>query len=302
MRGIFARWTGSPDNSNALRTSAVGTFTHAPFSIEVSNEALAVEPVLYAIGDVHGMDDLLAALLEAIHTDAEKRGRPAKIIFLGDLVNRGPHTRRVLDRILAGPERPQDIWVALAGNHEQLMVEALASDHPADFRLWLKRGGLEALSSYGPVSGTLSKAKALEMVDPAHIALLKTLPLFHQHHNHVFVHAGVQPGVPLLHQSPQHLQNIRGPFLKRPHGLPFQVVHGHTPTDGLPLLGPARVGVDTGAVLTGVLTAFVIDNLAQHQSFLQVKAGKGGALSRRHLKMPDSHNAMSLPATTGRTK
>jgi serine/threonine protein phosphatase 1 len=85
------------------------------------------EPLVYAVGDVHGMNDLLGSLLAAIEADATEQGLPATIVFLGDVVNRGAQTRQVLDRLVAGPTRAGDRWIALRGNHEQLMLDALSA-------------------------------------------------------------------------------------------------------------------------------------------------------------------------------
>jgi serine/threonine protein phosphatase 1 len=192
------------------------------------------------------MSDLLSHLLVEIEADAASYGRAATVVFLGDVVNRGSRTKQVLDRLVAGPTRPGDRWIVLRGNHEQLMVDALTADDPAIFQRWLKMGGLQTLISYG---GTSKRASL------AHLNFLAGLPLTHIAGGYLFVHAGVEPGVPLHRQDADRLMTIRKRFLKAPHGLPFTVIHGHTPTDGKPRLGAGRIGVDTGAYFTGILAA-----------------------------------------------
>lgn len=230
--------------------------------------------LVYAIGDVHGMDDLLAEMLDAIDHDADARGRPATVVFLGDVVNRGPHTRQVLDRLCAGPARPQHRWIVLRGNHEQAMLDAVTTGDEVRFRRWLKMGGLQSLASYGGTRKHASPDRARALIDPAHVEFLAGLPLTHVVGAYLFVHAGVEPGVPLRKQRPRKLMTIRGSFLKKPHGLPYVVVHGHTPSAGGPLVGPGRIGLDTGACTSGTLTALAIEPDTDGRRFLCVSAGR----------------------------
>lgn len=228
------------------------------------------EALVYGIGDVHGMNDLLTSLLAAIESDASARGLPAKVVFLGDVVNRGAQTRQVLDRLLAGPTRPGDEWIVLRGNHEQMMLDALTDGSVGTFQRWLKMGGLQTLASYGCSRKKATPDRARELISPEHIRFLADLPLMHIAGDYLFVHAGVEPGVPLQRQNADKLLTIRGQFLKKAHGLPFTVIHGHTPTDGRPRLGPGRIGVDTGAYFTGILTAVAIEPSQGDQRFIRV--------------------------------
>jgi serine/threonine protein phosphatase 1 len=228
------------------------------------------EPLVYGVGDVHGMSDLLSHLLVEIESDSAACGKPALVVFLGDVVNRGAQTKQVLDRLMAGPTRPDDSWVVLRGNHEQMMLDALTPGSGDIFQRWLKMGGMQTLASYGATRKQATPQRARDLVDPAHLRFLAELPLVHIAGDYLFVHAGVEPGVPLHLQDTNKLLNIRGRFLKEPHGLPFTVIHGHTPTDGQPRLGPGRIGVDTGAYFTGILTAVAIEPNQTGQRFLRV--------------------------------
>jgi serine/threonine protein phosphatase 1 len=228
------------------------------------------DALLYGIGDVHGMNDLLDTLLVAIEADATALGLPATVVFLGDVVNRGAQTRQVLDRLVAGPTRQGDHWIVLRGNHEQMMLNALTAGSRGSFQRWLKMGGEQTLASYGCSRKKATPDRARQLVGPDHLRFLTELPLMHIAGNHLFVHAGVQPGVPLPRQDVSTLLTIRRRFLKKPHGLPFTVVHGHTPTDGRPRLGPGRIGVDTGAYFTGILTAVVIEPNQDKRRFISV--------------------------------
>jgi serine/threonine protein phosphatase 1 len=174
--------------------------------------------------------------------------------------------------LIAGPTQPGDNWIVLRGNHEQMMLDALTADDSSIFRRWLRMGGLETLASYGCDRKKPTPDRARQLIDPDHVRFLAELPLMHIVGNYLFVHAGVEPGVPLLRQDESKLLTIRGRFLKKPHGLPFTVVHGHTPTNGSPLLGPGRIGVDTGAYFTGILTAVVIEPKQDGRRFISVPA------------------------------
>jgi serine/threonine protein phosphatase 1 len=228
------------------------------------------ETIVYGIGDVHGMDDLLGRLLAEIEIDAAARHLPATVVFLGDVVNRGGQTRQVLDRLLSGPTRMGDDWIVLRGNHEQMMLDALTSGSVGTFERWLKMGGTQTLASYGCSLKRASPDRARAVVDPCHVSFLAELPIMYIAGSYLFVHAGVEPGVPLQRQEAKKLLTIRGRFLRKPHGLPFTVIHGHTPTNGHPRLGPGRVGVDTGAYLTGILTAVAIEPNRSIQRFMSV--------------------------------
>lgn len=246
-----------------------------PDEAMADRESLLAPPeqalLIYGIGDVHGMNDLLTVLLAAIEVDAAARGLPATIVFLGDVVNRGAQTRQVLDRLVAGPTRPGDRWIVLRGNHEQSMLDALTAGSAEIFQRWMKMGGAQTLESYSCNRKKASQDRARALVDPGHVRFLASLPLMHISGNHLFVHAGVEPGVPLQRQEASKLLTIRGPFLKKPHGLPFTVVHGHTPTGGRPRLGPGRIGVDTGAYFTGILTAVAIEPDQPGPRFISVQ-------------------------------
>jgi serine/threonine protein phosphatase 1 len=236
--------------------------------------------LVYGVGDVHGMNDLLVSLLAAIEADADARGLPATLVFLGDVVNRGTQTRQVLDRLMAGPTRRGDQWIVLRGNHEQMMLDALTVNSPGLFQRWLKMGGEQTVASYGCARKRVTPDRVRDLIDPDHVSFLSELPLMHIAGNYLFVHAGVEPGVPLQGQGADTLLTIRRRFLKKPHGLPFTVVHGHTPTDGRPLLGPGRIGVDTGAYFTGILTAVAVEPHAGDWRFISVPSSKGNARRR----------------------
>ncbi|MBM3927930.1 MAG: serine/threonine protein phosphatase [Sphingomonadales bacterium] len=217
---------------------------------------------VYAIGDIHGRADLLDDLLARIDADdAARTPKRRLMIFLGDLIDRGPDSAGVVDRILrmAGP----DVRV-LAGNHEELMLSALDGDREAT-RVFARAGGRETILSYGVDTQTYDRADFAELtelmrthVPPAHVAFLQGLENLIEIGDYAFVHAGIRPGVPLAEQRTEHLRWIRSGFLdhKQPH--PRMIVHGHTITDTVDERSN-RIGIDTGAYASGKLTAIGLD-------------------------------------------
>ena len=195
-----------------------------------------------AIGDVHGCADLLEKAL------APHLGSGAEVIFLGDLIDRSPDRdgdRRVVERVRQLQEQPDAHGLAgvtvLRGNHEQMLLDALQETDAGDAtELWEWNGGDR---NFLPAARD-------------HQDWLETLPLTAIRGDHLFVHAGVRPEVPLEEQQADDLLWIRRPFLTRNHGLPYTVVHGHTFRSDYSITRlPHRIGIDTGAFLSGRLTA-----------------------------------------------
>lgn len=200
-----------------------------------------MNPLTYAIGDVHGCNDLLARLLDDIHRDAERRGSAARIVFLGDYIDRGPDSKGVLATLMAGPQRTGDEWISLFGNHEDVMLQAPTSERLST--LWLREGGLTTLASFGG-----------EIPDDVR-AWCAARPVSFDDGERLFVHAGVRPGVPIAEQTRHDLIWIRDEFLLSPADHGRLIVHGHTPDFAGPTVRPNRINLDTGAFHTGVLTA-----------------------------------------------
>ena len=218
----------------------------------------------YVVGDIHGRLDLLDELLGKIHDDLDRNPiKKAVIVFVGDLIDRGPDSAGVIER-LRNYARPGVKPIFLLGNHEEVLLRILEGD-PSHIAQWLTFGGAQCLASYGADPLTIRG-----MSDNAALSAIRSaIPVSHAHFLHgfgdsfrfgdyVIVHAGVRPGVALDQQLQSDLRWIRQPFLEddRDHG--FVVVHGHTITDGVDER-PNRIGIDTGAYASGVLTALVIE-------------------------------------------
>jgi len=225
-------------------------------------ESVRSEPQrIYAIGDVHGRLDLLQRAIGAIRRDIAARGPAALTVTIGDYVDRGPQSRGVLDCLLGNPFPTP--YVALKGNHEDMM-EAFLAD-PAAGPQWFDNGGEETLQSYG----IRLRGYALADVEKAREELRAALPAAHVKFLHAlktslgrgryfFCHAGVRPGVPLARQRDEDLLWIREPFLSSEEDFGAIVVHGHTPTHA-PEVRPNRIGIDTGAFMSGRLTCVALD-------------------------------------------
>ena len=227
-----------------------------------------MKTVTYAIGDIHGRLDLLERLLDRVEADAAERGAAAKVVFTGDYVDRGPDSRGVVARVLAGPRRAQDRFVPLRGNHDDLFVTAVTRGRVIPDWAWILF--THTVASYGvPVEDRAGGDGALQ----AHAEALAALPLTHDDGTHLFVHAGIRPGVPLDRQDPEDLTWIREDFLTFAGPLPRRVVHGHTIMGDRPEVTPNRISIDTGAFRSGILTAAVLDPTSPggEPSFLQAK-------------------------------
>lgn len=214
---------------------------------------------VYAVGDIHGCLERLIELHEQIAADVT--ARPADdiwLVHLGDYVDRGPESAQVVEWLLAGPPVPDATCVNLMGNHEEMMLSAVAATEQGPANHWLTNGGADALMSWGVPRNTPHKTWA-EHIPKEHLIFLRDLRLHHVVGPYFFVHAGIRPGVPIDKQARADLLWIREPFLssKADHG--SIVVHGHTPRQE-PTVRANRIGIDTGAVIGGVLTCVVLED------------------------------------------
>ena len=218
----------------------------------------------YAIGDVHGRLDLLDRLLAAIERDAERRPqRKTILVFLGDLIDRGPDSRGVIER-LRNFRHERLKLVFLAGNHEEVLLRLLNGERGI-LPSWLKYGGAQCLESYGfdPAKLDVGNERASlsmirDVIPQSHVGFIESFADTLRFGDYLFVHAGIRPGVDLSLQSQTDLRWIRAPFLndQSDHGL--IVVHGHTISKEVEM-GPNRIGIDTGAYRTGRLSALGLD-------------------------------------------
>lgn len=232
---------------------------------------------VYAVGDIHGRLDLFEALAAAIDTDdAARPVAETTVILLGDLVDRGPDSAGVIAHARRwGSERKVRI---LSGNHEEMFLRSF--DEPDMLRHFLRHGGRETILSYGiePAAftqATLPEVQAMmrEAVPLADRTFVEGFEDMVAVGDYLFVHAGIDPRVPLEEQKRHDLRWIREPFLSHsaPHDL--VVVHGHTICTDPQDCGN-RIGIDTGAFMSGRLTALVLDGA--ERSYLVAAEQPGG--------------------------
>ena len=222
--------------------------------------------VIYAIGDIHGRDDLLAKLHAMIEEELAEatQQREVTVVYLGDYVDRGPDSRAVIDRLLNRPiAGARSIY--LKGNHEDAMLRFIAGE--AGGQSWLSIGGGATAKSYDvPMrpgeadrsARSLIRKHLRERVPERHMAFLRDLRMLYEAGDYLFVHAGIRPGRALEEQSPQDLLWIRREFLtsRRNHGR--IIVHGHS-ASGKTVVKRNRICVDTAAYATDCLSCVVLE-------------------------------------------
>lgn len=219
----------------------------------------------YAIGDVHGCLAELQSLLARI--EADHRSKPAKqaaVVFLGDLVDRGPDTKGVIDLLRSHPLPFADMYL-LMGNHEEMMLKALRKK-PETIERWFHYGGDMTALSYGVGPGEMTgrdaefqQQRLRSAIPQSHLDFLSKGYESLRFGDYLLVHAGVRPGVELDNQSRRDLMWIREGFIESDAEHGAMIVHGHTISDGVEVL-PNRIGVDTGVYQTGILSAICLEN------------------------------------------
>jgi serine/threonine protein phosphatase 1 len=219
---------------------------------------------IYCIGDIHGRHDLLQQIHELILADANEYLHTSHIVYIGDYIDRGAQSKQVIDYLLSNP-LPDFESIFLLGNHEQVLLEFL--HEPQSAAAWFSFGGLSTLTSYGVEITGIPTPKQLpdlqksfqEKIPDAHRQFFQQLLPFYEKDNYYFVHAGVRPGIKLKKQRREDMLWIREKFLdsQKFHGK--IIVHGHTITDE-PEIHSNRIGIDTGAYSSNILTCLVLEN------------------------------------------
>jgi serine/threonine protein phosphatase 1 len=223
---------------------------------------------VYAIGDIHGRLDLLVSLREKITEDQKTTDAKIQKIFLGDYIDRGIHSREIIDYMIAwlGEESPAPIF--LLGNHELVMRNILDQSNESLLMDWMQYGGRETLMSYGiKPSSFMGDGQALitefaEKVPGSHRDFLARLKTSASFGDYFFCHAGVNPGIDLSDQTTEDLVWIRSKFLSYTEPHAKMIVHGHSISLEAEFM-PNRIGIDTGAYATGKLTALGLEDTEQ---------------------------------------
>jgi serine/threonine protein phosphatase 1 len=203
-----------------------------------------MSPDIYAIGDLHGHLDALERLMDRISPDLSRD----QLIFMGDYIDRGPHSRGVVDYVLRlKNSAPPEKVVCLKGNHEAMFLNFLLD---IDKELFLFNGGFSTLRDYW---GEDWQELENLVLPPDHARFYRELKLYYETPDYIFVHGGLRPGVPLAEQEEEDLLWIRGDFIAAMDDFGRKVIFGHTPFRQ-PLILPNKIGIDTGAVYGNLLT------------------------------------------------
>lgn len=221
----------------------------------------------YVIGDIHGRPKLLDQLINNVPWDVERD----KIVFLGDLIDRGPDAPGIIERVMVLAASNPNV-VVLRGNHEQMMLDCL--DY-GDLQ-WLipENGGLATLEGYGFDLSRLRDVSDIQIPDE-HIEFIRGLPFYHEDEQAIYVHAGLVPGEHPSETDPDVLVWARDfDFYKGYDGkLCF---FGHTPTQYLPRDGRQRrfgiyihgscVGLDTSGESESPLSCIQVETFTLYQA------------------------------------
>jgi serine/threonine protein phosphatase 1 len=207
-------------------------------------------PRTYAIGDIHGCHQALLRLLDLIAPDPNRD----VLVFLGDYIDRGPASREVIATLLELRQTHARL-ITLMGNHEWMLLDYLGGADPA---LYLAMGGIETLESYGIV--TFGDPWTQEILPSEHRRFFEELLPWWEDEQHIYVHAGLEPGVPLAQQSTDWLLWARRGFIDSNYDFGKRVIYGHTPWP-VPRVEANKIGIDTGAVYGGRLTCLVLPEL-----------------------------------------
>lgn len=257
------------------------TETAANPAIHAGQARIPAGQRIYAIGDIHGRLDLLEALATAIETDDAASPAQSTVLLLGDLIDRGRDSAGVIDYVLGWQER-RPVRV-LMGNHEEVFLAAFTDTEY--LRRLLPYGARETLISYG-IDAHVTGPDALQRMQAAmaariprhHREFMAALELSAVIGDYLFVHAGIEPGIPVAEQSAQAMRWIRDPFLMHEGLFEKVVVHGHTIRTEVEER-PNRIGIDTGAYCYGLLTALVLEG--GERRFIQARE-QDGAITTLH--------------------
>lgn len=260
MKSWIKRWFGQDAAGDAATAAEAGVRPFLPSSRR-----------LYCVGDIHGRLDLLEELHELIVADAEGFEGSKGIIYLGDYIDRGSQSKQVLDLLIEQPLKDFDV-INLLGNHEQTLLDFI--EDPQTASAWLDYGGQVTLLSYGVGFGRINMGQQLDLlrdelqekIPTEHIEFLQQCQLMHREGSYCFVHAGIRPGVDLDEQSPGDIMWIRDEFIRSTADHGHIIVHGHSMTEEVEWQAN-RIGIDTGAYNSGMLTALVLEG--EDQRLLQ---------------------------------
>jgi serine/threonine protein phosphatase 1 len=209
---------------------------------------------IFAVGDLHGCYEKLAAMMEILPWDKESGD---VLLFIGDYIDRGPNSREVVDFLVKLKRKGGDI-IFLKGNHEKMLLDYYIEQK--DQMLYVANGGAETIASY--VEGGIGR-KAFVLPED-HLEFLLSLRLYYETDDYIFVHAGLRDGVPLNLQAEEDLLWIREEFIYSAFDWNKRIIFGHTALE-TPFVTPGKIGIDTGAVYGNRLTAVELPKMKFYQ-------------------------------------
>ena len=240
----------------------------------LNNYDLDLEQIL-VVSDIHGMYTQLKNLLEAVASDIP-------ILFLGDYLDRGSDSKKVLDLIRSTVEN--DKGIAIKGNHEQMCLDALNDSHTGDlsvFESYLLRGGDTTVKSFTGLKYNKYKKNKKEhlielhkefkkvMVENGYVDFLESLPYFITMGELLFIHAGVDAKTKGLEDiKEEEALWVREEFYANPHSLDYKIVFGHSVVNNLPQfkeenclwISNNKIGIDGGSCFGGFLNGCLFNS------------------------------------------
>lgn len=223
---------------------------------------------MIVISDIHGMYRMLLRLLEKVNYDLKKD----KLIILGDLVDRGPESKEVIEFFI-GLENKGANLILLKGNHDDMFIRSLY-DY-SNITLWCINGGIKTLESYydGSLMREGIEVAINEIKDKynKHIEFLENSKLYYETDNYIFVHAGIDPTLDDWKETEEYdFMWIREEFIYTLEPLKIdnkKVIFGHTPAKYIHKgsdiwFSPCgqKIGIDGGAAYGMQLNALIIEN------------------------------------------
>lgn len=207
----------------------------------------------YVVGDIHGCFDEAACLIESLSLEPSDR-----LVFLGDYIDRGPDSKRVVSYLIDLKSKRQQEVVFLKGNHEDMFLSYLGL--PGKYGdMFLYNGGGTTLASYGISSAAGSRQDMLSHIPQSHLDFFLGLKTYYLMKPYLFVHAGVNPRKKLHDQVEEELLWIRDEFIFGRHILPYTVLFGHTPQREVLFHLPYKIGLDTGLVYGNRLSCLEVN-------------------------------------------
>ncbi|XEC96547.1 metallophosphoesterase [Paenibacillus tarimensis] len=241
------------------------------------------------ISDIHGCYEPFNQLLELVKYHPVND----QLILLGDYVDRGADSRKVLDQVLR-MVRDESV-IALQGNHDERFADVVMGRHGEAKVKFFEHGGLQTMESYLNLSFQGAEAMREELLEKFvaiinerymhHVRFLDELPWFYEDEDHIYVHAGINPDYMQWKEQPKRdFLYIKDPFIKKPISIGKRIIFGHTKTidiHGSPDIwyGDGKIGIDGGCAYGCQLNCLEILGRNKYRTYSVQAERNGYALS-----------------------